>query len=427
MNPLQPDVATRLLRSLDAVTLTGRDVAIGGGVLVAILSIAKPVTWIWVMFAVVGTAAAIASSVRLRDRGRHGSLEREGRDGRSAGEVRSSADTLASAISGLSDAAIVLDGRLTILDANEPARQIFAIALGRHIAQTTRVPELLQAVDAALARAEVKSLQFQVPPPLDRTFAVRVTPLGHRGASYGPAILVLLRDMTEQEQLSRMRADFVANASHELRTPLASLKGFIETLQGAAKDDRHARERFLGIMQEQASRMSRLIDDLLSLSRIEMREHVVPTGIVDLWLVIEEVTAVLRPMATDAGIDLRTSNQAHPARVVGDSDELAQVVQNLTQNAIKYGRRGGKVEVVLAREGPDVSLSVRDDGIGIEPHHMPRLTERFYRVSAKDSRERGGTGLGLAIVKHILTRHRAQLHIASTPGQGSTFTVILPA
>jgi two-component system phosphate regulon sensor histidine kinase PhoR len=227
-----------------------------------------------------------------------------------------------------------------------------------------------------------------------------------------------------------MRADFIANASHELRTPLASLKGYVETLQGSAKDDTAARERFLKTMAEQAERMSRLVDDLLSLSRVEMREYLPPTDKVELGAVLAEVAQSLEPLSQQASIELALLPGEAEASVWGDRDELTQVFQNLLQNAIKYGRSGGKVEVRLGREtGPTLRyrVDVIDDGPGIAPQHLPRLTERFYRVSAAASRERGGTGLGLAIVKHILNRHRGELQIASTLGQGSTFSAILPA
>ena len=230
-----------------------------------------------------------------------------------------------------------------------------------------------------------------------------------------------------------MRADFVANASHELRTPLASLKGYVETLQGKAKDDAEARARFLKIMEEQAERMSRLVDDLLSLSRVEMREHLPPSDDVDLGPILREVAQALEPVATRAGITLNLAAGEGEMVVRGDADELTQVFQNLIHNAIKYSDTGGKVEIVLRREPatsgrpPGLRVDVVDDGPGIPPQHLPRLTERFYRVNAAASRQKGGTGLGLAIVKHILNRHRGELVISSKLDQGSTFSVLLPS
>jgi two-component system phosphate regulon sensor histidine kinase PhoR len=229
-----------------------------------------------------------------------------------------------------------------------------------------------------------------------------------------------------------MRADFVANASHELRTPLASLRGFVETLQGAAKDDPEARERFLKVMSEQAERMSRLVDDLLSLSRVEMREHLPLVERVDLNDAVARVIQAMQPLAAKTNATIEFQQLPEPAVIRGDRDEVVQVFQNLIQNAVKYGKPGGHVDVRVAREAPAAGrparylVSVKDDGPGIAPQHLPRLTERFYRVNVAASREKGGTGLGLAIVKHILNRHRGELIVTSTVGQGSTFTVALP-
>ena len=328
-------------------------------------------------------------------------------------------------LSAITDPALVLDRDQRVMAANTSSAAVFAAAEGRHIAQVHRSPELLAAVVRASTTGQPQMFDLHMVVPVERHLAGVVTPLTSEPSH--PASLLVLRDRTEERQLAEMRADFVANASHELRTPLASLKGFVETLQGAAKDDSGAREKFLGIMQSEAARMSRLIDDLLSLSRIEMREHVAPAGRVDLSSVVTEAAAELAPIAKAANITLALPLSQAGAFVTGDRDELMQVVQNLIQNAIKYGRPGGRVDLALTREGREVVLGVADDGIGIAPVHLPRLTERFYRVSAKDSRERGGTGLGLAIVKHIVSRHRGELAIASQPGRGSTFTVRLPA
>ena len=222
-----------------------------------------------------------------------------------------------------------------------------------------------------------------------------------------------LHDLTEQDRLGRMRVDFVANASHELRTPLASLVGFIETLQGRASTDPAAQTRFLGIMSQQAARMSRLVEDLLSLSRVEMREHLPPRTAIDLNETVAVAIQALEPVARASEATLTLIPCEGPAIVLGETDEIVQVVQNLVQNALKYGRPGGTVEVTVRRmrQGPTMRLAVavRDEGPGIAPDHLPRLTERFYRVNAKSSREKGGTGLGLAIVKHIANRHRGEL------------------
>ena len=242
---------------------------------------------------------------------------------------------------------------------------------------------------------------------------------------------MLLRDLTEGERINQMRADFIANASHELRTPLASLRGFIETLQGSAKGDAGAQERFLPIMAEQASRMTRLIDALLSLSRVEMNAHVPPSDDVDLNDVIDHAKDTLDPLARETGVRLDVRRFDRPALVRADRDELVQVLQNLVQNALKYGDKSDDV-VIEANYIPSIgrlagryTIAVIDQGPGIAPEHLPRLTERFYRIDVASSREKGGTGLGLAIVKHILNRHRGELAITSGPGKGSTFTVVL--
>ncbi len=241
-------------------------------------------------------------------------------------------------------------------------------------------------------------------------------------------MLITFRDLTEQDRLAQMRADFIANASHELRTPLASLRAFVETLQGPARDDVNARTRFLTLMASQAERMTRLIDDLLSLSRVEMRVHLPPRGIVELNETAAYVCQSIEPVAEAAKVKLSLVRDAAAARIRGDREEIVQVLQNLIQNAIKYGREDGTIEVRVGRDAPRgagdarVWVSVTDNGPGIAPEHLPRLTERFYRVNVASSREKGGTGLGLAIVKHILNRHRGELRIASRLGAGSTFT-----
>lgn len=324
------------------------------------------------------------------------------------------------------DASLLLDSNGVVLAGNALATELLPVAGDLHIARLIRSPELLGAVDSALATGRAEVCGFRIHAPIERHMTGYASPVGNGNENQGRYLLVVLRDATDEHHLARLRADFVANASHELRTPLASLKGFIETLLGNAKDDPAARERFLSIMLEQANRMSRLIDDLLSLSTIEMREHVAPRGLVDLGQIAAEVLSFLAPLAEERGITLDMAPVTGDVRVVGERDELSQVVQNLVQNAIKYGKANGRVDVRVARFGDRIELAVIDDGIGIAPQHLPRLTERFYRVSAKESRERGGTGLGLAIVKHILNRHQGELRVRSELGRGSEFTVILP-
>jgi two-component system phosphate regulon sensor histidine kinase PhoR len=242
--------------------------------------------------------------------------------------------------------------------------------------------------------------------------------------------IVQIEDLTEARRAEELRSDFIANASHELRTPLASIIGYIETLQHHAKDDPEAREDFLGIMAREAGRMQRLVDDLMSLSRIEMSEHVRPAEEVSLTAVAAESAAALMPVARQAGVTLEIAVEPGGAPVLGDRDQLEQVFTNLIDNAMKYGGRGTVVRVADAapsRAHPNrIGVTVADDGPGIAREHVHRLTERFYRVSAASSRNKGGTGLGLAIVKHILNRHGGRLEILSETGKGSAFTVWLP-
>ncbi len=331
----------------------------------------------------------------------------------------------------LPDPAILLNPAGQVLFCNTPARGLFAsLREGSHISSVIRTPEFLDAVTAAPLRGRAVTVTYAERVPVGRRMAVTVAPLA-RGTERNSNILVLLRDLTEVERINQMRADFIANASHELRTPLASLRGFIETLQSAAKDDPAARERFLAIMAEQASRMTRLIDALLSLSRVEMNAHVPPSGLVDLNEVLDLVRDTLEPLARESGANLKVTRFPRPAIVRADRDELVQVFQNLVQNAFRYAVKGGEVRIE-PRQAPPVgrqpgryAISVIDQGPGIAPEHLPRLTERFYRIDVTSSREKGGTGLGLAIVKHIINRHRGELTISSKPGKGSSFTVLL--
>ena len=283
-----------------------------------------------------------------------------------------------------------------------------------------RDPELLRAVSLTARDGLPRKLEVLERMPVERAFAVHVARAGEEGT------LVVFDDLTAGRKLERMRVDFVANASHELRTPLASLLGFVETLRGSARDDPKAREQFLTIMEAQARRMARLIDDLLSLSRIELNAHIRPTDRVDLIGVTQQIADALKPLAAERSVQLDLVYVVPEAEVTGDRDELLRVFENLIENAIKYGASGGKVEIVVSPSGSqDFAVSVRDFGPGVSPDHLPRLTERFYRVNPVASRESGGTGLGLAIVKHIVARHRGHLDIESAPGEGSTFRVVL--
>ncbi len=338
-----------------------------------------------------------------------------------------------SLVDALPDAALLLDAEGTLIAANVMAAEVFGrLFVGEHIGRTTRQPELAKAVQSVLANGGREIFETVLKSPTDRHLDGAVTGLtGFGQGPNAPALLVILQDISEREALARMRMEFVANASHELRTPLAAVSGFIETLRGPAKDDPAARDRFLGIMAEQAQRMSRLIDDLLVLSRVEMRAHLMPATVADLNHVATEACRNAQPLAKKDGATVNLDLIDAELKLPGDHDELIQAVQNLLQNAIKYGRPNGRITVRTTRErdrrgGTVARLSVTDDGPGIAAEHLPRLTERFYRVNTATSREKGGTGLGLAIVKHIAARHRGRVDVQSEPGRGSTFSLIFP-
>lgn len=326
-------------------------------------------------------------------------------------------------LAGLPLPAMVVE-RDRILAANMAAQALLGPAVeGRHPAMAVRAPSVLEAIAAAAGSGGTQEARMV----LRREGQEQVLTATASGQGAGCA-LVVFRDVTEEEKVGEMRRDFVANVSHELRTPLTALMGFIETLRNAAKDDPRAREMFLGVMEAEAGRMNRLVGDLLQLSRVEAEERVRPKDPVELRGVLEGVISSLAGVAAKKGD--RVELVGEPVTVPGDRDQLVQVFTNLIENALKYGGAGQVVRVSLTPEetvrGPAVRVEVADEGEGIDPVHLPRLTERFYRVDSHRSRELGGTGLGLAIVKHIVSRHRGWLRVESVVGEGSRFSVVLP-
>ncbi|EAQ03606.1 phosphate regulon sensor histidine kinase, putative [Pseudooceanicola batsensis HTCC2597] len=329
--------------------------------------------------------------------------------------------------------ASVLIGRgERILAANSEAKTLLGSGIvGRHFITAIRHPAVLDAVEHCLGdRKTHRARHLTSQSGRDLTYSVTASYIDF---SAGEGVLVCFDDITPVEQAGQMRRDFVANVSHELRTPLTALLGFIETLRGPASKDPAAQQRFLGIMDREAHRMERLVRDLLSLSRVEAEERVRPVTRVDIVAILESVQKSLEPLAAEAGVAFSRIDDGTPIHVPGDEDQLRQVFTNLIENAVKYGARGERVEVTVhlseavpSLRGPGVEVTVRDFGPGIEEIHIPRLTERFYRVDSHRSREMGGTGLGLAIVKHIVNRHRGRLRIESEPGQGCRFIVTLP-
>jgi two-component system phosphate regulon sensor histidine kinase PhoR len=353
-------------------------------------------------------------------------------DVRGANPVETAA--VSAVVAGMPDPAVLLDRAGRVIHLNAAAAQLAPALRRNELAQfALRSPEIITALREAIATTESRRATYLDHVPVDRWMELIITPVPVPTLFGGTekCMLMTFHDQTPLRRVEEMRADFVANASHELRTPLAALSGFIDTLQGPAKDDAKARERFLGIMHTQATRMARLIDDLLSLSRVELSAHVRPDTLVDIVPIIRQVVDGLEPLARERQVAIEIVLPEPPVLIAGDREELLRLFENLIENALKYGASGGKVVVslvaALSGEGtPEVRVLVRDFGPGIAPEHLPRLTERFYRVDVGDSRAQGGTGLGLSLVKHIVNRHRGRLLIESVPKKGATFTACFP-
>ncbi|MBO6724748.1 MAG: two-component sensor histidine kinase [Rhizobiaceae bacterium] len=391
---------------------------------VAVFAVAffSPAPW-WLIAAAVLAIVAVAALLPRRSR-------RSRRRGAQAqamlGPVEGlSAERLAAAVP---DPLILFDQSGRIAHANRPAQTAFgAVQAGVDVRLRFRSPEMQELVRALLAgNVRPSGVDYAERVPVERHYHVNASSVGS-----GTGLFVLVfKDQSELRRVDRMRADFIANASHELRTPLASISGFVETLRGPARDDPKARDRFLDIMNDQTARMARLIDDLLSLSRLEMKSFIGPDERVDICLLVRGVIDSLTQLAREAGVEIVSDIPEGPIEVPGNRDELIQVFENLLENACKYGQSGKKVEIAVARVADDpkggAEITVRDFGPGIPDEHIPRITERFYRVDVEESRAQKGTGLGLAIVKHILSRHNARLTIRSVVGEGAAFTVHLP-
>ena len=331
-------------------------------------------------------------------------------------------------LNAISDPVIILDKSANIIYANSSAKtRLPNCQKNDPFSFCLRDPAVLEALENTIKSGLSTTVQYTERSPIERFYELIISAIKTPVESKNT--IILMRDITRLQRMENTRADFVANASHELRTPLASIIGFIETLQGPAKADPKAHEKFLQIMGEQARRMSRLVDDLLSLSRIELTEHVSPKDQVDLVSVIKLIIDTLKGLAHERGVEIKLNVLTHPSvMVLGDRDELLRLFENLIENAIKYGQSGKQVDVSIFQQtnASYIDVSVKDYGEGIEPQHIPRLTERFYRADIDSSRQQGGTGLGLAIVKHIITRHHGTLKIESIKGQGAKFTISIP-
>jgi len=396
----------RVLLAAAAASLLAVDLFLGGRGIAAMLAV----------------AFVLAVAVLLPEREGEGKPNATGRNGTEQAGALSAVDLAAV----VQDPLYIFDRTGAVLHANEAATLAFGpIAPGGSLQLKFRAPEIHAFIGHVLEGKEAPpAIDYIERVPFERAYRVAAMPIGGEGGLY----VLLFRDQSEARRIDRMRTDFIANASHELRTPLASIAGFIETLRGPARNDAKARDNFLQIMQEQTARMARLIDDLLSLSRLEAKPYVRPTERVDLGRLLREVSDSLSHLATETGVAIKLDLPEAPLEVTGNRDELVQVFANLLENACKYGSSGGRVTVQARREKPgaETAVTVTDFGPGIPQEHIPRITERFYRVDVETSRAQKGTGLGLAIVKHILTRHGARLSIRSKVGEGSSFTVHFP-
>lgn len=331
--------------------------------------------------------------------------------------------TDAGLLDGILEPAMVIDADLSLLQANNASRRLFGqMTTGEPIDLYFRNPAALEAIRNSITNRQAVEQEVSILAPIEQSYMVTCNPIGSSDGRF----LIFLHDITKLKLTDRMRADFVANASHELRTPLATVIGFLETLQGSAGSDKAIRQRFLEIMSKESGRMARLIDDLLSLSRIEMDKHIPPVTPIDLRPLLKDVGSTLAMRLDADSRFIKLDMPEHVPSVFADRDQILQVLHNLMSNALKYGRTGSPISVVVETLPARLQISITDFGEGIAPEHLPRLTERFYRVDTARSRDLGGTGLGLAIVKHIIERHRGELQISSTVGKGTTVAFNLP-
>lgn len=412
---------TSLPRAFAARLWSARWLILAGGVaLIFVYAFAASSVFVLpAALAVLVAAALLPAGTASRSAERAAAIE-------ASGLQRLSGEYLAAAVA---DPLIIFDRTATIVHANAAAFAAFGgIAPGLSLSLKFRAPEMQSLLDGVLAGTVASSvIEYIEKLPVERAYRVSASSVGHGTDLY----VLAFKDQSESRRIDRMRADFIANASHELRTPLASIAGFIETLRGPARNDPAARDQFLQIMQNQTGRMARLIDDLLSLSRLEMKPYLSPGTEVDLREIVDSVIDSLAPLATENGVVVERDFPEGRLVVPGDRDELFQVFENLLENACKYGQSGGRVAVSIARVAddpePGIVVTIRDFGPGIPEEHIPRITERFYRVDVESSRTQKGTGLGLSIVKHILTRHNGRLSIKSEVGKGAAFSVHLPA
>lgn len=429
-------------------------VAAAGLVLLAVLTEAFVADTSWTMAALL-LACACAAAAFWMSRSDVRTAPEDDRASALASESQARAlSDLAPFIEALPEAALLVgrDGR--VAGSNAAARaQLQFEASGLRLSAILRHPEVLDAVEAAANEGATRSVDYDTTSSVEEHFRVYVAPIAWGEET---AALLIFHDQTAQILTERMRADFIANASHELKTPVTSLSLMMETLTGPAREDAAARERFIGLMAREIDRMRRLIDDLLSLSKVELNEHVPPSERCDLAAIVRDVCETLSPAARESGVSLGTNVTGAVMPVPGDRYQLAQVVQNLIDNAIKYTPRGGSVLIEVGagsnrEEAVDLAgrrwddaarvalltpthksgaayafLRVADTGPGVARRHLPRLSERFFRVEPTEGQPKGGTGLGLAIVRHIVNRHRGGFVVESMLGRGSAFAIYIP-
>ena len=328
-------------------------------------------------------------------------------------------------INEIEDYILFINSFNVISAANKAAKSYYGDIIGKNLSSFLRAPDLLDKIEKCKNERKNEYLEFEINLPTYSFFRLTIVPLSQKN------VLIVIKDYTDVKKSEQLRSDFVANVSHELKTPLVSIKGFLETISNSAKDDPKAQEKFIKIMQEQANKMEILILDLMSLSRIEMQEHIQPDGKVNMKEIIDSIQNIPNKILNKKNIKINSNIEDHLPLVRGNYEKLSEVVQNIYDNAIKYTKENTTISIALKRNNTKllngaVSLSIKDEGIGIAKDEIHRVTERFYRTSNAKKNLIQGTGLGLAIVKHIVNQHRGELEINSRLNEGSEFIIHLP-
>lgn len=328
-------------------------------------------------------------------------------------------------INEIEDYILFINSFNAISAANQSAKNYYGDIVGKDLSSFIRAPELLDKIENSRNNRMNEYHEFEINLPTYSFFRLTIVPLSQRN------VLIVIKDYTDVKKSEKLRSDFVANVSHELKTPLVSIKGFLETISTAAKEDPKAQQKFIKIMQEQAEKMEVLISDLMSLSRIEMQEHIQPNEKVNLNDILEGLEKVPNKIAEKKNVRIEINKNKEASLVRGDYDKISEVIQNLYDNAIKYTKNNSNVQLFInfnqnKFSKGSFSIHVKDEGIGIPKDEIHRVTERFYRTAIAKKNLIQGTGLGLAIVKHIINQHRGDLEINSRLNEGSEFIVHLP-